>query len=40
VNAIARECIEKQLKNDFSKPITAEMVELAVQTIILRRDVL
>ena len=39
VNAIARECIEKQLKNDFSKPITAEMVELAVQTIILRRDV-
>lgn len=39
VNAIARECIEKQLKNDFSKPITANMVELAVQTIILRRDV-
>ena len=39
VNAIARECVEKRLKNDFSKPVTMEMVEQAVQTLILRRDV-
>ena len=39
VNAIARECIEKQLQNDYTNPVTAEMVEQAVHTIILRRDV-
>jgi hypothetical protein len=39
VNAIARECIEKHLQNDYSKPITAYMIEQAIQTIILRRDV-
>jgi len=39
VNAIAREVIEKQLKKDYSKAITAEMVAEAIQTIILRRDV-
>jgi hypothetical protein len=39
VNAIAREIIEKQLKKDYSKPITAEMVAEAINTIILRRDV-
>jgi len=39
VNAIASEIIEEQLKNDTSKAITDEMVEQAVQTIILRRDV-
>jgi hypothetical protein len=39
VNAIAAEIIEKQLKKNTSKSITAEMVEKAVQTIILRRDV-
>jgi hypothetical protein len=39
VNAIAREIIEKQLKKDYSKSITAEMVSEAIKTIIVRRDV-
>jgi hypothetical protein len=39
VNAIAREIIIEQLKNDFTIPVTAEMVSEAIQTIILRRDV-
>jgi hypothetical protein len=39
VNAIAVEVIEKQLKKDNSVPVDANMVEQAVQTIILRRDV-
>ena len=39
VNAIARECVEKQLRNDYTKPVTKEKVEQAVHTIILRRDV-
>jgi len=39
VNAIAREIVMEQLKKDYSKTITAEMVAEAIQTIILRRDV-
>ena len=39
VNAIAREIIEQQLKKDYSKNITAEMVSEAIKTIIIRRDV-
>jgi hypothetical protein len=39
VNAIAGEIIEQQLKKDFSKPITAEMISEAIKTIIIRRDV-
>jgi hypothetical protein len=39
VNAIACEIIEQQLKKDFTKPISAEMVSEAIKTIILRRDV-
>jgi len=39
VNAIAREIIVEQLKKDYSKTITVEMVAEAIQTIILRRDV-
>ncbi|MDR2145960.1 MAG: ATP-binding protein [Tannerella sp.] len=39
VNAIACEITERQLKKDFSIPVTAEMVSEAIQTIILRRDV-
>ena len=39
VNAIAVEIIEVQLDYDMTKPITTEMVEKAVQSIILRRDV-
>ena len=38
VNAIAREIIEEILGNDYTKPITAELVEEAIQIIILRRD--
>ncbi len=38
VNAIAREIIQKILGNDCTKPILIELVELAIQNIILRRD--
>jgi len=38
VNAVAREVIVKILQSDYSKPVTAELVYQAVQTIILRRD--
>jgi hypothetical protein len=38
VNAIAREVIEEQLGGDYTPAITSEMVEKAIQTIILRRD--
>ncbi|GAP72930.1 hypothetical protein SAMD00024442_5_50 [Candidatus Symbiothrix dinenymphae] len=38
VNAIAREVIVKTLQSDYTKPVTAELVEQAIQTIILRRD--
>jgi len=39
VNAIAYEVIYDMLQSDFSKPVTADLVEKAIQTIILRRDV-
>jgi len=38
VNAIAREVIVKMLDFDYAKAITVEMVNTAIQTIILRRD--
>jgi hypothetical protein len=38
VNAIAREVIEKSLHSDYTKPVTAKLVDEAIQTIILRRD--
>ncbi|GHT44184.1 hypothetical protein AGMMS49965_19390 [Bacteroidia bacterium] len=38
VNAIAREVIVEMLQSDYTKPVTAELVEKAIQTIILRRD--
>jgi hypothetical protein len=38
VNAIAREVIEKRLQYDYTKPVTAELVDEAIQTIILRHD--
>jgi hypothetical protein len=38
VNAIAREVVEKQLGGDYTRPVTAEMVSEAIQTITLRRD--
>jgi hypothetical protein len=38
VNAIAREAIVKQLGGDYARPVTPEIVERAIQAIILRRD--
>jgi hypothetical protein len=38
VNAIACEVIEEQLDGDCTSTVTSEMVEKAIQTIILRRD--
>ncbi|GHT12041.1 hypothetical protein FACS189426_14820 [Bacteroidia bacterium] len=38
VNAIACEVIEQSLRKDYTKPVTAELVHQAIQTIILRRD--
>jgi hypothetical protein len=38
VNAIAREVVMGMLHSDYTQPITADMVEQAIQTIILRRD--
>jgi hypothetical protein len=38
VNAIAREIIEEILENDYLKEINVELVEQAIQNIILRRD--
>ncbi|MDR1156716.1 MAG: AAA-like domain-containing protein [Oscillospiraceae bacterium] len=38
VNAIAREVIVETLQSDYTKPVTVDLVEAAIQTIILRRD--
>jgi hypothetical protein len=38
VNAVAREVIVEMLQSDYTRPVTAELAENAVQTIILRRD--
>ncbi|MDR2581150.1 MAG: AAA-like domain-containing protein [Fibromonadaceae bacterium] len=37
VNAIARESVEKILRKDYSKPVTAEIAEQAISNIILAR---
>ncbi|MDR3187889.1 MAG: AAA-like domain-containing protein [Prevotellaceae bacterium] len=38
VNAIANQVIVEMLQSDYAKPVTAELVKEAIQTIILRRD--
>jgi len=38
VNAIARECISKILDNDFTQSVTFNLIDDAIQNIILRRD--
>ena len=38
VNAIAREIVQNMLDDDYTKEITVELVEQAIQNIILRRD--
>jgi hypothetical protein len=37
VNAVARECVEEITKKDYSKPITQNLAEQAIQNIILTR---
>ena len=37
VNAIACECIEEMLKKDFTKAVTKDMAETAIQNLILQR---
>jgi hypothetical protein len=38
VNAVVREVIVEILQSDYTEPITAALIEEAIQTIILRRD--
>jgi hypothetical protein len=38
VNALARECVEKILKNDTSRPVTAACMDQAAETLLRRRD--
>ncbi len=38
VNALADEIVEQILEQDFSRPVTADHVEQAVETIVRRRD--
>jgi hypothetical protein len=38
VNALARECVEKFLKNDYAQPVTAELIDEAAEALLRRRD--
>ena len=38
VNALARECVEKLLKNDCARPVTAELMDEAAEVLLCRRD--
>ena len=38
VNAIVREVIMRMLQSDYTQPVTASLVNEAIQTIIMRRD--
>ena len=38
VNALARECVEKLLNNDSTRPVTAELIDAAAEAILCRRD--
>ena len=38
VNAIARECVEKLLDRDLSRPVTAPLVDQAAENLLERRD--
>ncbi|MCX5822239.1 MAG: ATP-binding protein, partial [Deltaproteobacteria bacterium] len=38
VNALARECVEKLLKNDYARPVTAELIDEAAEELLCRRD--
>ena len=38
VNALARECVEELLKNDYAQPVTAELIDAAAEELLCRRD--
>ena len=38
VNALARECVEKILKSDFTQPVTGALIDQAAEVILRRRD--
>jgi len=38
VNALARECIEELLENDFTQPVTGALIDQAAEVILRRRD--
>jgi hypothetical protein len=38
VNALARECVEKLLKNDWARPVTAARMDEAAEVLLCRRD--
>ena len=38
VNALARECVEKLLKNDYTQPVTAGLIDEAAEELLCRRD--
>jgi type II secretory pathway predicted ATPase ExeA len=38
VNALARECVEKLLHNDATRPVTAEHMDQAAEALLRRRD--
>jgi type II secretory pathway predicted ATPase ExeA len=38
VNALARECVEELLQNDYAQPITAELMDEAAEVLMQRRD--
>jgi hypothetical protein len=38
VNALARECVEELLQNDYAQPVTAELMDEAAEVLLRRRD--
>jgi len=38
VNALARECVEEILKNDFTQPVTRALIDQAAEVLLRRRD--
>jgi len=38
VNALARECVEELLENDYAQPVTAGLIDEAAEELLCRRD--
>jgi len=38
VNALARECVEELLNNEYAQPVTAELIDVAAEQLLRRRD--